>query len=80
MTTTVHSLGRTSGTFAFTYEAFSVPDRFEVIYEGRTLLDTGSVSGGATHSLTYAGSATVVTVTVTGPSGTAWEYTVGCPT
>ena len=80
VTRTVHSLGRTSGTFPFSYQAFSIPDRFEVIYEGRTLLDTGSVSGGATQNLTYTGSATVITVVVTGPSGTLWNYTVGCPT
>jgi hypothetical protein len=31
--------------------------------------------------LTYSGTATVVTVIVTGSSsGTAWNYTVGCPT
>jgi hypothetical protein len=72
VTTTVHDLGQSSGTFPFTYEAFSVPDQFEVIYQGTTLLNTGSVSGGATVNLSYSGHATVVTVIVTGPSGTAW--------
>ena len=81
VTTTVHDLGRTSGTFPFSYEAFSIPDRFEVIYQGTTLLDTGFVSGSATHPLTYSGTATVVTVIVTGSSsGTAWDYVAGCPT
>lgn len=79
VTTTVHQLGATSGTFVFDYEAFSVPDRFEVIYMGDTLLDTGSVSGGANPSLSYNGSSTLVTVIVTGPAGTAWNYVINCP-
>ena len=79
-TTTVHQLGVTSGTFQFSYQAFSVPDRFEVIYMGNTLLDTGSISGGAVHNLTFSGSSSIVTVIVTGPGGTAWNYLVSCPT
>jgi len=79
-TTTVHSLGRTNGTFAFRYEAFSIKDRFQVIYEGSTILDTGPVAGGATSNLTFSGAATTVSVIVTGPAGTGWNYTVSCPT
>jgi hypothetical protein len=81
VTTTVHALGRTSGTFQFIRDAFGIPDRFEVIYEGHVLLDTGNVSGAATHSITYGpGTSTSITVRVTGPTGTAWTYTVSCPT
>jgi hypothetical protein len=82
VTTTVYELGRTSGSFTFTYQAFSVPDRFQVIYQGVTLLDTGLVSGAATPTLTYSGTATFVTVVVTGSAagtGTSWDATVGCP-
>lgn len=85
VTTTLHDLGRTSGTFAFSYQAFSVPDRFEVIYEGNRLLDTGLVPrpgspGAATVNLTYRGASTTVTVIVTGSQpGTSWNYTVSCP-
>ena len=79
-TTTVHQLGRSSGAFKFQYEAFGIPDRFQVKYEGNTLLDTGSVSNAGVHNLTFAGSDTTVTVTVIGPNGTAWEYIVNCPT
>jgi hypothetical protein len=78
-TTTVHELGATSGTFIFDYQAYSVPDRFEVIYMGSTLLDTGPVAGGASVSLSYSGSSSLVTVIVTGPSGTAWDYILSCP-
>jgi hypothetical protein len=86
VTTTLHDLGRTSGTFAFSYQAFSVPDRFEVFHEGNRLLDTGLVPrpgspGAATVNLTYSGASTTVTVIVTGSQpGTAWNYTVACPT
>src|SRR4051812_12180491 len=80
VTETVHQLGVSSGTFDFSYDAFSIPDQFEVIYEGNTLLDTGSVSGAATVPITYSGTSTEVTVRVTGPDpSTAWEYTVACP-
>jgi FecR protein len=85
VTTTVHNLGRTSGTFAFSYQAFDVPDRFEVFYKGNRLLDTGLVPrqgspGAATVNLTYGGASTTVTVIVTGSQpGTAWTYTVACP-
>ena len=79
-TTTVHNLGQSAGTFAFRYQAYTIMDRFQVIYEGAPLLDTGIVAGGTTVNLTYAGSATTVTVIVTGPSGTGWDYTVNCPT
>ena len=92
VTTTVHDLGRTSGTFSFFYDAFTIPDRFEVIYQGHTLHDTGfvpfpdprvappTIPGSGTVSLTYSGTSSVVTVIVTGSeSGTAWDYVVGCP-
>jgi hypothetical protein len=78
---TVHQLGKPSGVFNFSYDAQTIPDRFQVIYQGNTLLDTGFVSNTATVSIPYSGTATIVTVIVTGNSnlGTAWEYTVACP-
>ena len=79
VTTNTHSLGATSGTFTFTYDALAIPDRFQIVYEGQTLLDTGFVSGASTRDIAFSGSSTTVTVTVTGSSpGTAWSYTVGC--
>lgn len=77
--TKVYDLGRNSGTFTFTYQAFSVPDRFQVIHQGNTLLDTGSVSGGATVSLTFSGSPLITVIVIGSAPGTAWNYTVGCP-
>ena len=80
VTTTVHELGATSGTFEFDWDAQNIPDQFEVIYEGNVIFDTGSVSGTGTQQIPYSGSSSQVTVRVTGPSGTAWSYVVNCPT
>ena len=81
VTTTVHELGRASGTFLFTYDALTVPDQFEVKYQGATIFTTGGfVSGPGSKSITYSGSETKVTVVVTGSrSGTVWNYVVNCP-
>lgn len=64
--------------FYFCYEAFSIPDRFVVKSGGRTLLNTGSVSGGDCRCLTKPTGATTVIVEVTGPEGTAWSWGLYC--
>lgn len=72
--------------FLFEWEAFNQPDQFEIFYEGALIFDTGLVgdninegTGSATVNVP-AGSATTITVRVTGPeAGTVWEYTVNCP-
>jgi hypothetical protein len=82
VTETTHELGRTSGTFRFQYEAFGIPDQFEIFYQGARIYTTaGAVSGnnGAGQLVTYSGISTQVAVRVTGPTGTAWNYTVFCP-
>jgi hypothetical protein len=79
-------LGRSSGTFMFTYNTQNLEDRMVVLYEGRTLFDTGCVGTGTnrTQSITYSGTATQVQVQVTpncrtGGTGTFWSFTVSCP-
>ena len=80
VTRTVHQLGRSSGTFTFSYEAYSIPDQFEIYYDGLRIYTTpGPVSGNGTRVITYSGTAREITVVVTGPSGTAWDYIVNCP-
>jgi hypothetical protein len=79
----VHELGRSSGRFVFDYEAFTIPDRFQVIYEGNTLFDTfGPVFGNASVTIPFSGASTEVTVKVTGNTNpsTRWNYTVHCAT
>jgi len=80
VTTNVHELGRTSGTFVFSWDAFSIPDKFDVSYQGTLLFSTGFVSFTGSKSITYSGTSTKVTVVVTGSAaGTAWTYMVNCP-
>jgi len=78
-----YNLYKTSGTFSFRREALDIKDRFVVSYQGSVLYDSGCVSGSTTVSLPYSGSSTFVNVTVhpncEGTSGTAWNFTVGCP-
>lgn len=77
-------MGRSSGTFTFSYDTYFIEDRMVVSYEGRTLFDTGCVGASASKILTYSGTSTRITVQVT-PNctgqfiGTAWTFTVGCP-
>ena len=86
VTVTLHELGEAGPTsFVFDWEAFGVPDQFEVLYGGDVIFDTGVVgdninegTGSATVNVP-AGADTTVTVRVTGPVGTAWEYRVNCP-
>ena len=80
VTTTVHQLGQNSGTFQFYYNAYSVPDAFDITYEGNNIFSTnGPVSGDGTVQVPYSGTSTEITVTVTGGVGTVWDYTVSCP-
>jgi hypothetical protein len=77
-------LGASSGTFTFTYDTFSIPDRIVVTYQGGILFDTGCVGASGSVNLSYSGTATTVTVSVTpncagGTTGTSWQFTVGCP-
>ncbi len=87
------ALGKTSGTFSFTYETFCIPDRFVLWYEGHVIYDTGCVQTGSgmgclfnspvTVPVSFSGSSTQLTVQVIpncgGTVGTAWNFRVGCP-
>lgn len=78
-------LGKSGGTFVFTYDTQSVKDQMIVRYQGTTLFDSGCVgtNGDKTVPLTYGGTSTQITVQVVpnceGGSGTAWSYSVSCP-
>jgi hypothetical protein len=79
-------LGRTSGTFGFTYDTASIEDRLVVRYQNAILFDTGCVgtNGPRTQNITYSGTSTTVTVEVTPNcrvpgSGTAWVFILSCP-
>jgi hypothetical protein len=80
--TTVHSVGRTSGTIPFSWDAFNAADDFQVFYQGTLLFDTGLVQFTGSHAVPFGpGASTFITVVVhTGPGSTMWNYTVGCVT
>jgi hypothetical protein len=80
------ALGQPSGTFDFQYETFTIRDRIELVYEGEVIFDSTCIGteGEVTVTLSYAGTSSVLTVRVfpdcDGDTGTAWNYTVLCPT
>ena len=78
-------LGKTSGTFNFTYNTYTQKDRIIVTYQNGVppLFDTGCVGAMGTKPLTFNGTDTFITVEVqpncAGGSGTSWDYSVSCP-
>ena len=63
--------------FTFSYNAFTIPDKF--IISGAATLDTGYVSGSSSVTVNKTSANRYITVTVEAPtSGTNWNYTVGC--
>ncbi len=64
--------------FAFTYSAYSIQDRF--VISGAAELDTGMVSGSnITVTVAKTSASPYITVTVYAPTGgTVWAYSVGC--
>ncbi|HLH26975.1 MAG TPA: hypothetical protein VK066_31000 [Chloroflexota bacterium] len=83
VTRTTHDLGVSSGTFRFTYQAFTIPDQFDIYYEGALIYTTGGpVSNGNTVDVAFGpGASTTVDVVVTKSTPqSGWNYTVSCPT
>jgi Zn-dependent metalloprotease len=86
--THVIEMGRTSGTFLFSFNTFDFDDRIQVMYEDRQLFDSGCIG---THvsvdniPLTFGGTWSVIKVIVDpncNPANrglTEWYFTVGCP-
>ncbi len=57
------------------YEAYGIPDRFQIIYQGSTLADSGNVSGSGSIQGTGGGTSPQVTIRVLTPQGgTAWDW------
>ena len=71
-----------AGEIEIDYEMYGVPDRLQIFYEGKSLLDTDFVSGSNTLRIPFSGSSARMEVVVTGnieQSSTEWEYTLRCP-
>lgn len=81
VTISAHYIAANGGVLRFAYEAYGIPDEFVITYEGRQIYSSGGpVSGYHVADVAFGpGTSTSVTVTVTGPSGTAWDYTISCP-
>jgi hypothetical protein len=77
-TTDTYQFPTTREALVFEYDAYSVPDAFTVKFCGNTVVDTGSVSGNGRICLNKPAGCTEVEVTVVGPEGTAWTYTIKC--
>lgn len=64
----VIDLLETSGTFPVSYEMYGIPDELSIDYEGTIIYSTGGlVSGGSSVDVSYAGSSTLIEVTVNAP-------------
>jgi len=78
-----YNLYKNAGTFSFRRNANTIKDRFVVTHQGNLLYDSGCIAGNATVNLSYSGTSSYVNVTVypncEGTTGTAWDFTVGCP-
>ncbi|GBE08885.1 MAG TPA: hypothetical protein ENG90_04495 [Gammaproteobacteria bacterium] len=77
-------LGKTSGTFGFSWNMVSIKDRMVLTTSTLTpLFDTGCVSGSGSVSIPFTDSSGKIRVTVqpncAGGSGTAWSFKVRCP-
>jgi hypothetical protein len=79
-------LGNIGGTFRFDFNTFDQEDQIIIRYEGNEIFNSRCVGTGTTRStnVTYHGTSTKVSVQVIpncfGGLGTAWNYTVHCPT
>jgi hypothetical protein len=88
-----HGLGNSPGTVTIVYDMQNQPDKIEVFYEGRLVASSNSIPGndngfvggsnsaGCCNSLSfyYPAREKFCMVRVTGPIGTSWSYTLGCP-
>jgi hypothetical protein len=86
------NLGKSPASFTFSWNTYGIPDRVIVYHDGAVLFDSqcnGSDlpppnnAGAGVQNLSFSGGSTNVVVQVSpncnGDSGTAWDFTVGCP-
>jgi len=79
-------IGRNGVTFTVSYNAYTIPDRFDVIYRNKRIASTGGLvsdTGTLTVKLPRDNNNPrdgLIVIAVYGPDpGTAWDYTVNCP-
>ena len=78
-------LGKGKKTIKIAYDMLTIPDRLQVVHQGKMILNTGFVSGYKVRSLSFNQSPKEITVILTGNTSktygknTLWAYTVDCP-
>lgn len=88
-------IGKSGTSFTFTYDALDIPDKFDVLYQGKVIASTGwrgtasentnnhplrGVGAGSMTVNVPKGASTQVEVRVTTDiNGTAWDFEVACP-
>ncbi len=80
-----YHMGRTSGSFQFLYQTYSVPDRIRVFQDDKQIYDSGCLGTilEVTVNITFTGSSDEIRVDVEpncdGTTSTAWYFQVSCP-
>lgn len=83
-TETKHTLGSQSGKVIVDYDAKSIPDKIDVIYDGKVVATTGDLASGIGQLewdyVAASGKPDFCIVIVSAPqTNTAWAYRVNCP-
>ncbi len=76
-------LGVTSGVFRFDYQTYDVKDQIIISQGGMTIFNSGCVGESRSVQVQFGGYTTMIEVRVNpncgGSTGTAWNFTVHCP-
>jgi hypothetical protein len=76
-------LGQSFGSFVLDYDVYSVKDQIIVTQSGRTIYNSGCISGAKSIRLNLNGFSSQISVRVNpncdGTSSTSWTFTVHCP-
>ena len=73
------------GQFTITYDFYSIPDTMDVVYDGQTIYQTGSINGSGSLTIAFGpGSSKLVQVIMNkggnSNTGTLWQYTLRAKT
>jgi len=90
VTTTEYFIPPIGGNIVFSYNSYYFPDKFTITANGVTYVDTGYVGDyddpgqriykiSGSRRFCVPKNTSSLTVTVEGPEGTSWNYTLGCP-
>lgn len=74
-----YNMGSSDGTVTFSYDAYTIPDGFDVFNGGTSVFSTGGLVSGSS-AVDIALSSAFVYVNVSAPdSSTAWTFQITCP-